>query len=506
VTGTALSRGWSRFLGLAGWQAGAMALALGLLVATGHAPLGLWWLALLALAALTALVAAARDARAAAARAFCGGLGHFALALSWIVEPFLVDAPRHGWMAPFALVLMAGGLALFWACAGALSHRGRPPALMFALALTAMEYLRGHVLTGFPWAIPGQIWTDTPVAQGAALAGADGLTLLTALVAGLAALGRMAGLRAAVILLGLAWGAGLGRLGQAEPPDTAVTLRLVQPNTPQDMKWDQDLARSLFDRLLSMTAAPGPGPVPDMVIWPETAVPYLLDAAPGAVDEISRAGGSGLVAFGIQRSDGDLRYFNSLAVYDGAGRQRALYDKYHLVPFGEYVPLGEFMNDAFGLTAFAATQGFGYAPGPGPRLLDLGPRLGRVLPLICYEAVFPGIPRAVPGRAAWMLQVTNDAWFGTLSGPFQHLAQARLRAIEQGLPLIRVANTGVSAVIDAKGRPRASLPLGTGGTLDHALPAALPPTPFARWGDWPLLLLLAGLGAGLVIRAGSLRP
>ena len=499
-------RAWSALLALTGWRARSAAMAAGAALATGQAPLGFWWLAVPGLAVLTALVAAAPGLRLGADRAFWGGAAYFALALSWIVEPFLVDIARHGWMAPFAVVFLSFGLALFWAGAGALAHLGRPASLMFAVALAATEYLRGHILTGFPWAIPGQIWTDTPIAQGAALVGADGLTLLTTLVAGFAASGRIGGLRVAVVLWGLSWGAGQGRLGSDEPPDGDVILRLLQPNTAQDIKWDQDVARELFDRLLTMTAAPGKGPAPDLVIWPETAVPYLLDTAASALSEIGAAGGSAPVAVGIQRSDGAERYFNALAFIGPGGQVTALYDKFHLVPFGEYMPFGDTLRDAFGITGLAAAEGNGYSAGPGPRTIDLGPRLGRILPLICYEAVFPGIPRAVAERPDWILQVTNDAWFGTLSGPYQHLAQARLRAIEQGLPLIRVANTGVTAVIDAKGRLRASMALGTAGFLDHALPPALSPTPFARWGDAPLWLLLAGLAAFLVAYRNRLRP
>jgi apolipoprotein N-acyltransferase len=180
-----------------------------------------------------------------------------------------------------------------------------------------------------------------------------------------------------------------------------------------------------------------------------------------------------------------------------------LYDKHHLVPFGEYIPFGDLAFDLFGLSAFAAQQGAGYSAGPGAVVLDLGPTLGSILPLICYEAVFPQDLRAASrtglGRADWILQITNDAWFGKLTGPWQHLAQARLRAIEQGLPLLRAANTGVSAVIDARGRVVAEIPLGMRAFVDAALPPALPPTPYARFGDWPLLLLLAGLGAALLI-------
>jgi apolipoprotein N-acyltransferase len=169
------------------------------------------------------------------------------------------------------------------------------------------------------------------------------------------------------------------------------------------------------------------------------------------------------------------------------------------VPFGEYIPFGDVMYDWFGLVAFAAQEGNGYSAGPGPAVLDLGPGLGKVLPLICYEAVFPQDLRAAPERANWILQITNDAWFGEWTGPYQHLAQAQLRAVEQGLPFVRVANTGVSALIDARGRVVESLPLGEAGYLDVVLPGALAAPPYARWGEGPVLLLLVGLGGGLVL-------
>ena len=205
------------------------------------------------------------------------------------------------------------------------------------------------------------------------------------------------------------------------------------------------------------------------------------------------------VAAGLQREEGGL-FFNSLRVLEGDGEEVARYDKHHLVPFGEYVPFGDLAYRWFGITAFAAQAGSTYSAGPGPALLDLGP-LGLVLPLICYEAVFPRLANAAPARADWMLQITNDAWFGIHTGPFQHFDQARLRAVEQGLPLIRVANTGVTAVIDARGRVVQALPFGEAGLLDASLPAALPLTPYARRGDGPVMLLLVGL-ALLCVRRG----
>lgn len=436
--------------------------------------------------------------------ALFAGAGHFAAALFWIVEPFLVDAPRHGWMAPFALILIALGMALFWAGAAALAAwLGRSPArraLALAVALAGADALRSYALTGFPWALFGHVWIGTPVAQAAAVIGPLGLSLLTTGAAALAAMAPRRGPVAAALLLAAVWAGGAWRLAQPDPaPQRVAQLRLIQPNAAQDLKWLPEMQEMFFQRMLAQTAAaPASAPAaspPDLIIWPETAVPWLLNNPGPVLDMISQAAGGRPVVLGIQRSEG-LRYFNSLAVIGPGGAVGEVYDKHHLVPFGEYMPAGDLLG-RLGIGAFAARQGNGYTSGPGPALLDLGP-LGHVLPLICYEAVFPQDLNAAPGRADWILQATNDAWFGALSGPYQHLAQARLRAIEQGLPLVRAANTGVSAVIDAKGRVLASLPLNTDGVLDAALPAAYPPTPYARTGDVPMLALVSLLLLGLV--------
>ena len=480
-----MPRGWP------GWADAGTAFGLGAVIASGQAPLGFWWLALPALAALVALVTRTQSMRAAAWLGLFGGAGHFALALSWLVQPFLIDAETYAWMAPFAVLFMSFGLALFWSAAAALAHSAtgwRRP-LAFALALTLADFLRGHILTGFPWALIGHIWIGTAPAQLASLLGPTGLTLLTTLAAALPIALRWNGLAVASALLAGATAFGMIRLSQPDPAPRPLNIRLAQPDAEQASKWDPDMARRYFDRLLDFASAEPPV---DLVIWPETAVPYLMDRTPELAGIIADAGRGATLAVGIQRLDGN-RAYNSLAVITPDGRVSATYDKHHLVPFGEYIPAGDLAYSLFGLRAFAAQQGNGYSPGSGPAILDLGPVIGRVLPLICYEAVFPQDLLNAPGRADWILQITNDAWFGTLTGPYQHLAQARLRAIEQGLPLIRVANTGVSAVIDAKGRVLATIPLGKAAFLDAALPAALPPTAYSRYGEAPVLVLLAGL-------------
>lgn len=441
-----------------------------------------------ALVGLILLVARAETGRVAAWVGLFGGAGYFALALNWIIEPFLVDAARYGWMAPFAVVLLAFGLALFWAAAAAISYRAPQRALGFAVALAAVELARGYVLTGFPWALIGHIWVDTPLAQVGALIGPSGLTLMTTLAAGLAAglTWTRGAAGAGLLVAGLGWG--LWTLAAPEPGPRGVTVRLVQPNAIQSLKWDTDKASFYLQRQLEFTAAL---PRPSVVIWPETSVPYLLDRNPEVAEAIADAAAGVPAIVGIQRVEGE-QYWNTLAVIGAGGAVTARYDKHHLVPFGEYMPAGDLAYRLFGIRAFAARQGNGYSPGPGPQVMHLGPSLGTILPLICYEAVFPQDLRAET-RADWILQITNDAWFGTLTGPYQHLAQARLRAIEQGLPLVRVANTGISAVIDARGRVVAEIPLGQAAYLDVALPGALPPTLYARAGEVPVLMLLAGL-------------
>ena len=457
-------------------------------MALGQAPLGFWWATLAGLAGLIWLILRTNSRWQAFWLGLVAGTGHFALALSWIVEPFFIDIARHGWMAPFAVIFLSGGLGLFWGVAAALAFRMPVPALGFALAFTALEGLRGVIFTGFPWAMVGHVWIGTPLDQLAALLGPSGLTLVTLLAAALPVLWRKRGaLGSAALLLAVA-GFGLWRLSQPLPAPLTPTLRLVQPNAAQELKWDQALADEHLDRLLTLTADGTPA---DLTIWPETAVPYMLEYAPSVAGMVTGASGGNPVALGIQREE-DGRFYNSLRVLEEDGVESVRYDKHHLVPFGEYIPFGDLAYRWFGITAFAAQAGSTYSAGAGPAVLDLGP-FGKVLPLICYEAVFPRLVNAAPQRADWMLQITNDAWFGVWTGPFQHFAQARLRAVEQGLPLVRVANTGVTAVIDVRGRVLDALPFGTMGVLDTAIPGALPPTAYARFGDGPVLLLLAGL-------------
>jgi len=479
------------------------ALLAGMSGALAHAPFDLTPAILLPLGAGVLILMGARTVSQALWRGWALGAGYFGLTLSWITEPFQVDAANTGWMAPFALVLLALLLGAFWAAALAFARwaGGRVGAPVWALVLawTGAEMLRAYVFTGFPWAAPPQALVGAWPGQLLALGGPHGtmlvmtgavalvLTVLPNRGAGVAAL---AALGAALYL----------PTNTAPAPLTAHTVRLIQPNAPQHEKWDPEKIPVFVNRQIDFTAA-GDTP-PDLIVWPETALPYLQEYAQPVFDAIGAAARGAPVALGIQRAD-DAGYYNGLVVLDGAGQVAQSYDKHHLVPFGEYMPFPALFR-SLGIRALAERADSGYAAGPGPRLLDFG-ALGTALPLICYEAVFAHDVGGAPTRPAFLMQLTNDAWFGMRSGPQQHLAQARMRAIEQGLPLIRAANTGISAVIDPRGRITDALPLNTAGYLDAVLPAPRPPTLYARTGDLPwVLLILTGLVA-VVLRRARLR-
>jgi len=469
---------------------------LGAVAALGHPPFDLWLLTLLGFAAAFYQLMRVDAGRLAFVLGLGFGTGYFVLSLNWIVEPFFVDPWRHGWMAPFAITFLAAGLGLFFAVAFWSAKRLSVAGGAVVLTLTLAEVIRAYLFTGFPWAMPSYVLIDQGVAQGAAIVGPHGLNLLFFVVAWSLAWAVFSGERRDVwSVAALAMIAGLAVPVASPSPSISEerpVVRLIQPNAPQHQKWAPQYAGLFFERMVKFTRTGEERP--DLIVWPETAVPVWLHNAANTLGIISGAAGDVPVVLGINRAEG-RRIFNAAILMDSEGQVAETYDKHHLVPFGEYMPF-EWLFRQIEVGGLAARAEGGYASGPGPRLLDFG-ALGTALPLICYEAVFAHDVGRAPARPAFLMQLTNDAWFGSRSGPQQHLAQARMRAIEQGLPMIRAANTGISAVIDPAGRITDSLPLNTAGYLDAILPASVAPTLYSRTGDvpWAFLVLLGMIWA-----------
>lgn len=485
------------------WAPIPLGIGAGALMGLGQAPWSLTWLAVAGLLGAVLVFSITSTRRGAFGAGWGVGLGYFALVLNWVTEPFQVDAATTGWMAPFALFFLAAGLALFWALAfwGAGHARGlRPRLFALAVAWAAVELARAYVLTGFPWAMVGYLWAPVDAIQWVSVIGPHGLNLVTLLAVSLIAMALRGGRRAWVpggagvaTVVALVWG-GAAMVPPLQDLTGRPVVRLVQPNAPQHQKWDRAFVPIFFERQVEFTAAPSHHGLgrPDLVVWPETAVPMLLDNADEALGIITDAAFPARVVLGIQREE-DRAWYNSLVLAGPGPDVVQVYDKHHLVPFGEYMPAAALFRHV-GVGGLAQRAEGGYTAGPGPQIIDLGEGLGRALPLICYEAVFPQDVHNAPGRADFLLQITNDAWFGQVSGPYQHLSQSRIRAIEQGLPMLRAANTGVSAVIDGAGRVLDSVPLGEAGYLDTPLPPPLRVTPYSRTGDLPMLIALLFLG------------
>ena len=419
------------------------------------------------------------------------GMGYFTFSLRWILEPFQVDAAAHAWMAPFALALLAMLLSLFWGAAFALA-RWTEHAFALIVTWTGAELLRAYLFTGFPWANPAQALLDTPLAAGLSVLGPYGLMLVLMAAASLILVRHVlawGALAAFAVLLLLPY-------APAAPEMTDQRVRIIQPNAPQHEKWDRDLAQSFVDRQLRFTAEPFDQTLA-LVLWPETAIPYIASVAQPVFNWTAEAARGAPVLLGVQRDDPSGSYHNSAVLIGRDGQITETYDKHHLVPFGEYMPFPWLFRN-LGIAALAQRTESGYSAGPGPETMPI-PGLGNALILICYEAVFPQDTRS-QSRPDLAIQLTNDAWFGQSVGPQQHLALARMRAIEQGLPLVRSANTGISAMIGPRGALLDQLPLNTAGFLDARVPAPLPQTIYARTGDLPLAILLLGVFAFFTFR------
>jgi apolipoprotein N-acyltransferase len=516
----------ARIVLLDGWRRLAVAAAAGGVAALSMPPLNLLPALLIAFPAAVWLVdgAVAGSSRFAFANlkaAFVAGwgfgFGYFLGGLWWLGAAFLVEDDQFAWALPLGVVGLPAALALFHAAGFALARllwsEGPLRILAFAGSLALAEWLRGFVLTGFPWNSFGQALGATDwTAQTAALVGLEGMTLLVLLIfAAPATLATAATRRGRWVPTALALSAfvalaahGVWRLPSGAAPTVAdVGILIMQPNIGQREK-NRLTGQEVLTRYISLTAgADGKGAgEATHIFWPESPFPFLLSREPSALGQIAAMlKPKATLVTGAARAEdapsasGRPRYFNSIHVVGPDGVIVDSYDKAHLVPFGEYLPFRDLFQ-RIGLRQFVEVPG-GFEAGARRKLLSIR-GLPPAVPLICYEAIFPA-ESAIPGpRAGLLVNVTNDGWFGRTFGPHQHLAQARLRAIEQGLPMVRAANTGISAIIDPYGRVVRSLPLGVQGVVAGSLPQALNPPISATKGG---LLFLGALLACMAMSA-----
>ncbi|ODS01693.1 hypothetical protein AUC69_05390 [Methyloceanibacter superfactus] len=509
---------------LQGAKRAGLAILLGALSVLAFAPVHAWPVLFVTFGGLVWLLDGCHAKSTPSARLNCAaltgfwfGFGYFLAGFYWVAEAFLVEPWRHGWLIPFVMAALPGGMALFFAAAAAIAivmwRPGAARVFALAISLGLTEYARGHVLTGLPWNLIGYgLLPEGPMMQIAALLGVYALSLVAvALFTAPAAIWSASeppSKGAPHLPSACLWRSRSAMYGATgawrQPPirkrgcDCASSKRI----STRPANGVPRTAPRFSPTISSSPKRLGIGDI-DIVVWPETAVPFLLADSPEALQLVGDAlpkdgtllvGGARLV----QARDAAGRFvgqriFNSLLVIDDGGEVLDSYDKIHLVPFGEYLPFQDFL-ESLGFMQLTGVRG-GFSEGAGPRLLPI-PRAPAASPLICYEIIFPDDVTDPQARPGWLLNLTNDAWFGTSAGPYQHFHQAQVRAVEQGLPLVRAANTGISAVVDSYGRVLAEIGLGERGLIDAGLPKVGPPTLFARGGIVleisVLLLALAG--------------
>jgi apolipoprotein N-acyltransferase len=501
-----------------GWRRRLIAFAAGALSALAMAPFNAWPVLFLTFPTLVWLIDGAGIGRwggvaAAAAIGWWFGFGYFVAGLYWIGYAFLVDAPDFGWLLPIAVIGLPAVLAIYTAFGVALARvlwtRGALRILALAAALTTSEWLRGHLLTGFPWNAFGYaLTTPLALAQAASLVGIWGLTFIAiAVFASPATLSDdptetrkpWLPLALGILLLAALGGFGVWRLDRTPTRLVeGVHLRIMQPNLQQDVRFNYSAKQEVMNRYIALSNEASSTKTQGMtgttqLIWPESPFPFFLTREADALAQISNLlpQNSVLITGAMRLADPDnpaqSGVYNSIYVIDHSGSIAAVYDKVHLVPFGEYLPLEHFL-ERLGLEELTRQRG-GFLAGDRHRLIAI-PGAPLALPLICYEVVFAGEVMPPGQRPGWIVNVTNDGWFGISTGPYQHFQQARVSAIELGLPLARAANTGISAVVDPLGRILNSLPLGTAGVFDAPLPRAIGAPIYTRLGDAPAFVLV----------------
>ena len=500
---------------LTGWRRAGTAFLAGGLAAAALPPVYILPALLVSFPIFLWLIEASRSWKQAFCDGWWFGFGHFIAGLYWIGFSLLVDANQYAWLYPFAVLCIPAVIALYTgiiAVLARLAPAGVARVIALASAWTMIEWARGLLFTGFPWNSIGIIWTATDATmQFAAIGGMYGLSFLTVLVSASPCVlardrnsKRMILPALSLMIVGLLWAGGALRLTNAESGEVpGVTLRIVQPNIAQALKWHPDYRDRHLATFMRLSSAPSARPITH-IIWPETAVPFIVasDTARRRV-MASVIKNDGLLLTGAVRTtprgSRPSQLWNSFHAINKNAEIVATYDKFHLVPFGEYVPFRRWI----GLTKLTAGR-TDFSAGTGPETIRV-PGLPPFSPLICYEVIFPDKVKQANSSPGWLLNVTNDAWFGTSSGPYQHFAMARLRSVEQGLPLVRAANTGISAATDSYGRVIGRLGLNEQGVVDTGLPRGLSVlTLYSRFGDWPILIIAALCFLSMIFRRRSL--
>lgn len=468
---------------------------LGLISAVCFMPIGAVWAMLFLFPVWFAFINKAQTKKALFELGFCFGAGMGAASMFWLTQALLIDNGAFAWALPIIPIGFGLLFGIFWGIPALLCYWSRPGfsrLAMLAGAITLFEWIRSWILTGFPWNLLGSIWTAVPsVLQTASWFGVYGLTLFSLFwfAAPFFLFTRQYKTFGGIVLSFLiVFGGGYWRLAEAHKETVwGVQLRLVQPNIPQTLKWNPQKAEENLMKHIRLSKKEGQKKI-SHVLWAEAAVPYLLEqdeeARAMTISAVSQGGT--LITGALRIADKDQRLLsNSILILNDVGQIKGHYDKSHLVPFGEYVPLR-------GLLPFdkvvPIASDFKAGDGVLTHAILNAPPAGL---LVCYEIIFPGQVVDPKHRPEWLINVTNDGWYGNSAGPYQHLAAAQLRAVEEGLPIARVAGSGISALIDPYGRILKSLPLQTEGVLDTPLPRALNETIYGRFGNGLPLFLAA---------------